>query len=96
MEKELGLYRIIQEVINNTLKHAEATEIHIGLEFSPKTCFFTYQDNGIGVDPASLQPDTQTGLGLRNMASRAELLNTKIDYQSTPQQGFRASLTFEI
>ena len=50
MEQELGIYRIAQELLNNTIKHAEASEIDILLEFLPASFTFQYQDNGKGME----------------------------------------------
>lgn len=96
LNQELGLYRIIQELLNNTIKHAQATQVKIVLQQKKSQVFFSYQDNGQGIDINSQSLDQSKGLGLRNLASRAELLNAQLNYHSAPSQGFQASLSFEI
>jgi signal transduction histidine kinase len=66
---ELALYRIIQELISNTLKHAQATQISIRLEELPDGFQLFYEDNGIGFSPGT----TSSGLGLRSIESRLSI-----------------------
>lgn len=93
-DQELCLYRIASELINNTIKHAQASEITISLCRQDQQVTFTYQDNGRGMDLENTPVEQQGGHGLQNLTSRAELLNTSIVYDSKPQQGFKASLCF--
>lgn len=74
LNKEVGiaLYRIAQEAINNTLKHAHATEIVMSLtEFDDQVSFY-YKDDGIGIDPANLR--NSDGKGLKNIHERVRIL----------------------
>lgn len=74
LSKETGiaLYRIAQEAINNTLKHAQATEIVMSLtEFDDQVIFY-YKDNGIGLDPDKLP--ISDGKGLKNIHERVRIL----------------------
>lgn len=67
---DIGLYRIIQELVNNGLRHSLAQNIKISLtEFEDKICLF-YFDDGVGFDEFS----TYKGAGLRNCKERAEIL----------------------
>lgn len=68
----LALYRIVQELTNNTLKHAQATTIDIKLTTTDDTMTFIYADNGLGFDASQLK-DSQGGLGLKSIESRASL-----------------------
>ena len=75
LSKETGiaLYRIAQEAINNTLKHAQATEIMMSLtEFENQVVFY-YKDNGVGFDPVDLL--NGNGKGLKNIHERVRILN---------------------
>lgn len=90
IEQELGIYRIAQELLNNTIKHAKASEVMITLEFSISQFKFLYQDNGQGMQLSKDSLQNQSGLGLRNLSSRAELIKAQIDFQSKPQKGFTA------
>ncbi|HAS46912.1 MAG TPA: sensor histidine kinase [Microscillaceae bacterium] len=95
-EQELGVYRIVQELLNNGLKHAQASEILLGVVFQPKKFILHYQDNGVGVDLENLAKTSNFGLGLQNMIGKAEVLKGQIKFQSKPANGFRASLNLEI
>lgn len=96
LHQELALYRITQELLNNTLKYAQASEVIIDLKFRTSHFCYQYQDNGVGVDLNNISLDKKKGLGLRNMEGRAELLNSKIHYQSGVGEGFLASLEFDL
>ena len=90
----LILYRMVQEVIHNILKHANAT--HIVLEIKPKgniSYFVTITDNGKGFDMKALQGQN-TGIGLQNIFSRAKLINAKVKVNSKKGEG--TSIIFEI
>jgi two-component system, NarL family, sensor kinase len=83
---ELSLYRIAQELLNNSIRHAEASEITVHLSCTEEQVHFEYADNGRGFDPVSLQQ--RRGLGLRGIEARANYLNAGIDWQSAPGEGF--------
>ena len=90
----LILYRMVQEVIHNILKHANAT--HIVLEIKPKgniSYFVTITDNGKGFDMKALQGQN-TGIGLQNIFSRAKLINATVKVNSKKGEG--TSIIFEI
>ncbi len=90
----LILYRMVQEVIHNILKHANAT--HIILEIKPKgniSYFVTITDNGKGFDMKALQGQN-TGIGLQNIFSRAKLINATVKVNSKEGEG--TSIIFEI
>lgn len=83
-ELKLVLYRITQETLNNIVKHAQATQVHIRL--SREGTSFTYEisDNGVGFDTARLQP---TSMGLGIMHERAESVGAAIDIRSAAGEG---------
>ena len=83
-ERQLQVYRIIQELISNTLKHAHANTITIALFDRNASVHLVYKDDGIGFDP--LQKAKKMGfkgLGLLNIESRLALLNGTITYHNT-------------
>lgn len=82
-EVKLFLVRIIQEALNNIIKHAEATTITIILEYFPDKAILTIKDNGKGFDP-NKPPD---GIGIQNMKRRADLINAKFSIQNAPEGG---------
>jgi len=75
---EIILFRIVQEFINNTIKHSKATQLHIQLEYLTDKLFIKLKDNGIGFNNKNIQ----TGSGLINMKSRAELIKTQLSFTS--------------
>lgn len=65
---ETLVYRCVHELVNNALKHAQATEISVQLIQEDSRLSFTVQDNGVGFDPEAVQ----TGMGLQNIRQRIE------------------------
>lgn len=88
--EKIVIYRIFQEIINNALKHAKATEIKINITASDYFSM-TIQDNGKGFDNAQ-QSNTQS-LGLFNMKNRASILDYDLTIQSTPGEGTQICLS---
>lgn len=80
---ELTLYRIAQELFGNAVKHSEATSIHVELSKQANTLVMSFRDNGKGFDIDSVKH----GFGLKNLRSRASLINGKIDIYSKPSSG---------
>src|ERR1700761_2080947 len=73
-DKELILFRILQEILNNIIKHAAATEINIKLQYLDGTLQLGIADNGIGFDSSNI-PAGNHGMGLHNMQKRASIIN---------------------
>lgn len=87
----INVYRIIQELINNTLKHANATKIHIELsQISYEYISLIYDDNGIGFDATT----KANGMGLTNIASRLDTVGGAIEIDSRIDKG--SSFIIEI
>jgi two-component system NarL family sensor kinase len=76
-QKELVLYRITQEALNNILKHAAATEIILTLQYESSKVTLCIKDNGMGFDPNALEKkhSKKTMMGLNNMRTRAAMIN---------------------
>lgn len=85
-DESLGCYRIIQELLQNGLKHAKATEIELSIQQIGRSIQIDYQDNGIGFDFNKMAESDQ-GLGLRNIESRLNLLNGTITPVDKPNGG---------
>ena len=80
---QIMIYRIIQELVNNTIKHANANKISLILDYSLKELKIWYSDNGIGFSPGTI-----TGtLGLKSIASRVRFLNGELTNESKPGKG---------
>ncbi|MDW3197621.1 MAG: PAS domain-containing sensor histidine kinase [Cytophagales bacterium] len=89
---ELGLYRIIQELINNTLKYAEATKITLQLVKHESTVLLTYEDDGKGFDPHV----ARKGIGLFNIHNRTLALGGEDEIHSQPGRGMSATIEVPI
>jgi signal transduction histidine kinase len=84
-EVEEGLYRIAQEALNNTLRHAHASSVTVRLAYNNGTVNLEIVDDGIGFDPTTAQE--QGGFGLRGMEERAARLGGKLIVHSGPGEG---------
>ncbi len=85
---ELAVYRIVQELVSNALKHSQARELCIGVTHSPGRLSVVVADNGKGFDfthPAE-------GMGLSNVRSRAAALGASVQVDSTPGKGTTVSV----
>lgn len=82
---ETMLYRIIQETINNVIKHAQATQLDIILKRDAREITAVIKDNGIGFDTG--KTGTFEGIGLKNILTRIEYLRGTIEYDSAPGKG---------
>jgi two-component system, NarL family, sensor kinase len=87
-----AVYRIIQELVNNILKHADATTALVQLIRKDNTLSITVEDNGKGFDTGILQ--NITGIGYLNLRNRVAYLNGTIDIQTAPGKG--TSVNIEI
>ena len=92
------IFRIFQELLQNILKHAKATEINIDV-FDEDIKFFIIklQDNGVGFDVNSIKMQTkETGIGLTNIYNRAKLIGAEIKIDSEIGKGTTVSLVLPI
>ena len=86
---ELALYRIVQELINNALKHAQASRVTVQLLQAPPGLVLTVTDDGCGFDYAHVRANNPGGLGLKSLAARVSLLDASLRLESVPSQGTR-------
>ena len=89
----LHLYRIVQEALNNAIKHAEASQINVGLGIEGARGCFLISDDGKGLQTSG--KDT-AGLGLRIMKHRCGLIDAELEIESTPDDGTRIKCYFPI
>jgi signal transduction histidine kinase len=87
-QNEIHIYRIIQEAIHNTLKHARATQIKIGFSKTEDEIRFYIADNGKGFH-YSMRKQQSLGLGLKNIVSRVEMMDGEIFIDTAPGKGTR-------
>jgi len=93
---ELTIYRLIQELVNNALKHSEAKEITLTLTKDNNKIIFNFTDDGKGFDFADIRNDPKSGLGLRNMESRLSVINGTIEVKSAIGQGTKTIIEIPI
>jgi two-component system NarL family sensor kinase len=91
---EIFIYRIIQELLNNISKHAQATQVLVQLARHDDELNVTVEDNGMGMDKNKLEQSA--GAGWKNIHSRVEYLKGKLDVQSTAGQGTSIHITIPI
>lgn len=90
---QLNIFRIVQEILNNALKHSFCTQILITCSQNSNRFYITIEDNGIGFT-VSNREGTE-GLGLKNIKTRIELLNGKWDFESN-SKGTSYNIEFEV
>jgi two-component system sensor histidine kinase DegS len=88
-EVELVLFRIVQEVLRNVWKHAEATTANITLEFDESNIVATFRDNGKGFEPPKVLSNLPRygKLGLAGIQERVQLLGGTLTISSEPGKG---------
>lgn len=89
---KLSIFRIVQEQLNNIIKHAQATHVLIAVTSAGDTLQLSVKDNGIGFDPSQ----KKNGVGLRNICSRAELNNGHAGIHSSPGNGCELIVRFPL
>lgn len=92
-ENELNVYRILQELLNNTLKHAEATKISIIFKNELSNFVIVYQDDGVGFNQEELQQ--KKGIGLKNIESRLSVLSGRLKYEEV-SKGIKLTIKIPI
>ncbi|MBL7922396.1 MAG: sensor histidine kinase [Bacteroidia bacterium] len=93
-EKETVLYRIIQEVVSNIIKHAKATEISLQLIKHEKELSIIIEDNGLGFDTKKI--NEFDGIGLKNIISRIEFINGTVNFDSTLNKGTTVIIEVQV
>ncbi len=90
-EQEVNLYRVVQEIMQNTIKHARATVLKINIITKDKSIFLQTKDDGIGFNYSEKSLEAK-GVGLLSLQSRAQLLGGQLVVHTQPGSG----TTFEI
>jgi len=96
IEEQRHLYRLLQESLNNVIKHADARNIHIVAKQVENDVVLAIHDDGVGFDTAAVAKDTGTsrGMGLQAMDERVKILKGTMEIHSNPGAG--TSLIFTI
>lgn len=88
-DEEVILYRILQEFLSNTMKHANATAIDVKFVFADNTIDITIKDNGVGFTMGD-----KVGTGLLNIENRAKLIGAKLKLESKINQGTQLNIIY--
>lgn len=97
-DKAIILYRMVQEVLNNALKHSGAKEISIRAGIDESNRFIlTIKDDGKGFDvEEKLKDNNDTGNGLLNLQQRAKVINSLVNFISAPGKGTTTIITTTV
>lgn len=88
------VYRMVQEVLNNIVKHSQATSVQISLKVVENLFTLVIRDNGVGFNPEDKMKSG--GSGLLNLQSRARLIQAAFSIESSPGQGTRISIALPL
>lgn len=91
---QLILFRVISELLTNTIKHAQAKNAYIQLQKSGESISLIFSDNGIGFNSKHVMENKNTGIGLKSIVSRIKSINGHCDIYSEEGKGFK--ITIEI
>lgn len=92
-EQALLLFRVMQELINNTIKHAEAQSICIDIKKMNNRVVLSYVDDGKGVDMSN---DKSQGIGMYNIESRLSIINADYNVQSSLGNGYIFNINIPV
>ena len=92
---EVNIFRILVELIHNTIKHAGADHITIGIVDEGGRIMVDYQDNGKGIDLRKVMSD-RSGQGISNIMNRVSSLNGDISFNKQTKQGFGTKMEFQM
>jgi PAS domain S-box-containing protein len=88
---EIVLYRITEELLNNTLKHASAENVNIRIQITDNKVIFNYYDDGVGCNVDDAFINSKQGMGLKNIISRVKSVNANY-YFDSKYPGFSFSM----
>jgi signal transduction histidine kinase len=89
---KLMIFRIIQEQVNNIIRHARAHTIRIKLQSDAESIIFSIADDGQGFDPQR----NKKGMGFSNISNRAGLFGGRVDFNAAPGQGCTVTVTIPL
>lgn len=91
-DAELHLYRIVQEILSNAVKYAQAKHIFVQLVYEKPTLILTVEDDGIGFNLQ--EAEAKKRLGLHSIRTRAKLINATLDLDTQPDKGTAYVITY--
>lgn len=86
---QLILFRVISELLTNTIKHAKAENAHVKLHKSDDSISLVFIDDGIGFDSKKVMENKNTGIGLKSIVSRIKSINGSVEIISKEGEGFK-------
>lgn len=89
---QIILFRILQEFFSNTIKHSKASTLNVVLNYSEKELAITAEDDGVGFEKS----DNFMGIGLKNMTTRAKLINSTLTINSAKNEGTALHLKYKF
>ncbi len=89
-----NIYRVVQELITNTIKHANASRVMIQARKKHSILILSVEDNGLGFDPESAR--VTNGIGMRNINDRLDFIGAKINFTSTLNKGSKCIISLKI
>ncbi len=96
INEEIQLFRTVNELINNTLKYAEAQNIRIMLDQKKNKVLLVYTDDGKGFDVAKILNSNKSGIGLDNIIQRSKLMNGNAIIESESDKGMTAKIFYNV
>ena len=92
---EIGMFRVVQEALNNVVKHAQASTVRVRIEFAATSVTVLVEDDGKGFEPAD--EEIPAGhYGIMGMRERMQLLEGKLTIKSTPRRGTRVMINVPL
>ncbi len=97
LEYELSIFRVLQELVNNTIKHSHSSFIHLTQNKTDQYIYIRMHHDGEGLTQTEYEKlrDTPAGMGLKNIYSRVKILNSKILFEKDPSNTYY-KVTIEI
>lgn len=97
LEKELIIFRIVQELVNNILKHSSSSFIHLTQNFQGDNCYIRIHHDGKGLIQSDFEKmnKSKSGLGLKNISSRLRVVHGKINFEKDASQTY-FKVTIEV
>lgn len=90
-DTQTNIFRIVQECVNNTIKHSGASGLKASIKKVGDEFVFTYMDNGVGLK----NKKNNRGMGLLSIQERAKIINGSVEIEEKNEKGFRLSLKFK-
>ncbi|WP_050182343.1 sensor histidine kinase [Domibacillus robiginosus] len=91
-DKELAVYRIVQELLHNARKHSKATRLSVSVWEEQETLFLDYLDNGVGFDISRIDEQGDQ-MGISGIKERVAMLSGHVEWRSSPNHGVQVRMT---